>query len=174
MNVLQATASGCKPLVNGRGERPCVSLMDRVLGDDALLGRLEAVVLSARWEPKDLPLLEATIARLAGKARHVIVLGPFPIYSSNLPRLLAQAETRGQEFVAAALAPEVRETDRLFAAALAEGPANYVSIHDLLCPGESCITRTPSGVPLQWDREHLTLDGAVTLAGRLEERGLFR
>jgi peptidoglycan/LPS O-acetylase OafA/YrhL len=174
VNVLQATASGCKPLVGGRGEKPCVSLMDRVLGDDAMLSRLDAVVLSARWEPKDLPLLEATIARLAGKARHIHVLGPLPIYSSNLPRLLAQAETRGPDFVAAALSPEVRETDRLFAAALAGGPANYVSVYDLLCPADNCITRTPSGVPLQWDREHLTLDGAVTLAGRLEQRGLFR
>jgi hypothetical protein len=173
-NVLQATASGCKPLAGGRGEAPCVNLMNRMLGDKSLLSRLDAIILSAYWQPGDLPLLQETVASLAPLMGQVHVFGPIQTYGANLPRLLALAETRGEETVMDALLPDRRETDRLLAEALSSGPARYLSIHKLLCPdGHSCLTRTPSGMPLQWDDEHLTLEGAIEVFALAGKKGLF-
>ncbi len=75
--------------------------------------------------------------------------------------MLAQAETRGRGVVDAARLPDAGTTDRLFAAALHDGPARYVSLVGMLCPGGgSCLSRTADGTPLQWDDGHLTLQGA--------------
>lgn len=173
-NVLQATASGCKPLAGGRGEGPCVNLMRRILGDTDLLKRLDAIVLSARWRSEDLPLLKTTLAELSSHGRRIYVFGPVPTYDSGLPRLLALAETRGEGIVTAALLPETLETDNTFRAALRDGGARYVSLHSLLCPdGQQCLTRTGTGVPLQWDYGHLTLEGAIEVLSLAEREGVF-
>jgi len=174
LNVLQATASGCKPLSGGRGEAPCVNLMNRILGDESLIRRLDAVVISARWQSRDLPLLKDTVSRLAPLTRRVFVFGPIQTYGSNLPRLLALAETRGNEIVANSLLPDALNTDRILAAALTGGPAQYVSLYKLLCPtGQSCLTRTGNGTPLQWDYGHLTFEGAVEVLALARKEGLF-
>ena len=173
-NVLQATASGCKPLSGAKGEKPCLNLMNRILGDESLLNRLDAIVLSAYWQPRDLPMLEDTVARLAPLTGRIYVFGPIQTYGSNLPRLLALAETRGQETVTTSLLPDALDTDRVFSAAFSDGPVRYVSLHKLLCPGgQSCITRTANGTPLQWDDEHLTLDGAIEVLALARKEGLF-
>ncbi len=173
-NVLQATASGCKPLIGGAGERACIGVMNEALLNTRLLDRLDTIVLSARWQPDDLPLLRATVADLARPGLRIYVFGPIETYETSLPRLLAQAETRGSGVVEAARLPDADTTDRLFAAALHDGPARYVSLVDLLCPGgDSCLSRTADGTPLQWDYGHLTLPGARTVLSLAAQKGQF-
>lgn len=173
-NVLQATASGCKPLIGSAGEQPCIAVMNEVLLNPGLLARLDTIVLSARWEAGDLPLLRTTVAELARSGRNIYVFGPIETYGTSLPRLLAQAETRGPGFVDAARLPDAGTTDRLFAAALHDGPARYVSLVGMLCPGGgSCLSRTADGTPLQWDYGHLTLPGARTVLSLAAQKGQF-
>ena len=89
------------------------------------------------------------------------------------PRLLAQAETAGDGIVQQALLPEPRLADEALSRGLADGPARYVSLYGLLCSGGTCLTRTPQGVPLQWDYGHLTFDGALAVLALAAQKGAF-
>ncbi len=174
-NVLQATASGCKPVIEGRGERACTDIVNRVLDRFTKENRLDGIVISARWSPEDLPDLRRTIDFLASRVSRIYVMGPIVEYDGSLARLLAQVERGGD----ARLVEEARrrgraEVDAVLAAALAETPATYVSTYRLLCAADGrCATRTADGTPVQWDYGHLTGPGARMVVMNAVRAGRF-
>lgn len=163
-DVLQATASGCKPVFDQPGVPTCRALIDRALDTAVTSGTIDAVVLSARWEAADIPALLDTVGRLAPHVRRVFVAGPVVEYRESLPRLLALASLRGSSapVLDGRLAPQ-SSTDAQLRAALAGSAATYLSTYRALCPpsGAACATETADGTPVQWDYGHLTAAGAA-------------
>ncbi|MRX11108.1 acyltransferase family protein [Pseudoduganella sp. FT25W] len=165
-SVLQATHTGCRPLLPaGGGKLPaCEQFARRMLTDWLPQHPVDVVVLAGRWEARDLAQLPATIAAARRHARQVIVVGPIPQYAAALPRFLvkeaghdAGAAERGLVRAPFALDPQMR------ALASAAG-ASYVSLIDGLCQGGHCRTLAAPGVPLQFDYGHLTRDGSAVVA----------
>lgn len=174
-NVLQATASGCKPVLDGRGERPCTQIVNRVLGQFTKESRLDAIVISARWSPEDLPDLRRTIDFLAPRVSRIYVMGPIVEYDGSLARLLAQAERGGDAgLVEGARRRGRAEVDAVLSRAISEMPATYVSTYRLLCAADGqCVTRTADGTPVQWDYGHLTGPGARMVVMNAVRAGRF-
>lgn len=174
-NVMQATSTGCKPVLGGKGEKTCIDLVDMALGSFLQANRPDVIILSARWIEADIPDVERTLKTLTGRAGQVVVLGPIVEYAMPLPRLLAQvADGRDTSLLVQARLADQMRTDRDLGAAVRTSGAAYASAHDLLCAGNGTACQTTvKDVPIQWDYGHLTAEGSQLLARKLRESGVL-
>ncbi len=167
---MQATASGCRPVLPFQGEQRCVDL-DTFLVDDFLKNHhVDTIILSGRWELSDVPKAIATAALLGTYADNVIVLGPHVQYKQPLPLLLAKAASRGTDpraFANAYRQAEPAVIDQSFKKQVLPDRVRYLSFASALCQPD-CLVLSHDGLPLQFDYGHLTnagsADAAVLLA----------
>ena len=170
VNFLQATASGCRPVLGEGGEAHCVGMVRFIYQKFLPSQKPDGIIISAQWAPKDLPDLVATIGKIKPHVGKVIVIGPTVQYVQALPRLLARAITLGQDEKALAARyrhPEEAETDRLFATTLQATGADYVSAYRALCDPD-CEVWADTNVPVQFDDDHFTRQGSAYLAKRMD------
>ncbi|MEV5023806.1 acyltransferase family protein [Sphingobium sp. LMA1-1-1.1] len=161
-HVLQATAAGCKPLVNSRGDARCLALMHQVFNEHLKRIRPNMVILSARWLEKDVPDIEKTVRLIQQATPRVIVSGPIVEYDQPLPRLLARHIDR-DEPIDMHRNKQVPLVDRQLAAAMKRAHIPYFSPYASLCAPDCRLWVTP-GVPVQFDYGHLTQQGSVLIA----------
>ena len=167
-NVLQATHTGCRPLLYPAPGDACQAMMRAMLGPWLASHRPALVLLAARWQPGDLPLLQSTLADPVVRAADPVVIGPVPQYPAGLPRLLVMADARqAPDLPARSRDPQVAETDLALRRLTARMGVRYVSMADLLCNGSTCETWAAPGVPLQFDYGHFTVAGSALAADRL-------
>lgn len=172
VHVLQATASGCAPVMRDRGAARCRAVMDRVFEDFLPVQRVDGIIVAANWSERDLPDLIPTLRALARLTGRVTVIGPGPTYTDNLPRLLTRSAAKGDPAIVERERDRGRVAiDRAFARALDGEPVTYVSILSALCPHDTCVTRDDAGDPLQFDYGHFTAEGARLLVRRLQASG---
>jgi peptidoglycan/LPS O-acetylase OafA/YrhL len=174
VNVMQATASGCKPLLPLRGQPRCRSVIDTAISDLDAAGPVDEVVLVARWQYEDLARLPATISALRTHARSVVVIGPTSEYRIALPKLLAREQLAGRAGLAAQnLALGRFAVDAALGSAVERLKVEYVSQLTLICPKKACRTLTRSGIPMKFDYGHYTQAGSVEIGQQLAP-GLLR
>jgi peptidoglycan/LPS O-acetylase OafA/YrhL len=168
VNLMQATAGGCRPTwPASTKDAICEALLGDIYGSWLEARRPDLVILAARWEPSDLGELPTTIAAYRRLGVPVVILGPVPRYDQQLPRLLIAADQRRDPALPQRhRMPVARKADRALAEIAHRQGVPYVSLYGALCPADRCVTRTPAGGPLQYDGGHLTFDGS-RLAGRL-------
>ena len=170
VNFLQATASGCVPVLDTVGARRCTAMMrdmfERFIPDR----RLDAVVLSALWSEADIEPLRRTLEALDREGRRPIVLGPLPRYDVPMAMLLARAVLHDDlDEVARHRLPATASLDARMRAAVGT-LATYVSVWDAMCPNGACRLLAAPGVPMQFDYHHLTAPGADVLAAAIGAR----
>jgi peptidoglycan/LPS O-acetylase OafA/YrhL len=166
VNLMQATASGCKPLLPLSGHARCTGVISAGL---QMLEQhhISTVVVTARWQLTDLARLPATVAQLRHFADRVVVIGPTSEYSEALPKLLARGILTGQPGLAAANLDQRRfDVDAAFEATAARLGIDYVSQLALICPHRACAAYTDDGAPMKFDYGHYTAPGSLE-AGRL-------
>ncbi|MDF2603024.1 acyltransferase family protein [Sphingomonas sp.] len=167
-NVIQATASGCRPLVNGDGADVCTDLMKHVFDKLLPTGEIETVVLAGRWKPYEVSSLRDTVDWLARKNVKVVVLGPTIEYQGDFPALLARAVISGGVGTIDRLRVAEREqVEDSIGDALKGSAALYIPLHPLLCPNGKCPLLTKTGEPYHFDYGHFTLAAAREVVGRL-------
>lgn len=172
VNLQQATASGCMPLLETTGTRRCTELIRYIFEQHLPTHRPGAILLSARWRVEDLDALVATVRQLRQYSPRVIVLGPIQEYRLPLPQLLAYSLERDAPALADGLLNRQRfDCDQQMQARLHAEGLEYLSAIQQSCPGRHCRTQTPEGEPLQFDYGHLTGAGAYWLAGRWKDSG---
>jgi peptidoglycan/LPS O-acetylase OafA/YrhL len=171
VNILQATASMCRPaaLPRSRYETPmCRSLMQFVFDDFLARNKIDRILLSASWKDEDLPILSATLDILRSRGLDVTVLGPIVEYDSALPRLLADEIMHNDPSIAAAMRTAgIRERDRAMRRLVTDRGAAYVSVYDSVCRNDRCDELVDGDIPLQFDAGHLTAKGSVEVGRRL-------
>ncbi len=175
VNFLQATASGCKPLLRATGASRCTAMMREMIDRFVPDHRLEGVVIAALWDTDDVAPLAATIDTLKTHVERVIVFGPTPRYDEPAATLLAKALLHGtMDNVPSHLLDRVKPLDARMRAAIAP-IATYVSTYDAICPGGRCRLFANAGVPMQFDYNHLTKEGADRMMTtiRATDRKLF-
>ena len=172
VHFLQATASGCKPLLGTRGLGYCVDLMRQTLNDYLPTAKLDGVIFSAAWKREDAAALKTTLDYTSKFVPHVIVLGKIPSYEADLPDLLGRslAEHR-PNLVREREAPYSKELDAALETVI--DPSHFVSLVDLLCPENRCLVYASENVPLQFDRSHLTTEGSIVVAEKLARLAPF-
>mgnify|MGYP005811514441 CR=1 FL=1 len=166
-NILQATASGCKPLLGTTGEHRCEAMMAEMFQSFLPAHRLDGVIISALWRGEDLAALKATIAYLKPLVGEITVLGPTPVYDEPMATLLARSVLHGD--LASMKAHEYADVPLLDAEMRGEiAPlATYVSAYQAMCPAGACRLFAAPGVPMLFDFSHLTNEGAAVLVQRL-------
>jgi peptidoglycan/LPS O-acetylase OafA/YrhL len=170
VNLLQATATGCKPVLRDVGIRTTCASMTKFIYDDYLKNHsVDLVIMSARWGDEDIGPLSDTIRELKARGQPVAIMGPTPEFTLPLPRLLAQSiESPGTINIQTYLYPSLRELDRRIASMAEKEGVMYISLYAKLCPNSECIS-TVDGAPLYFDASHLTKTSSIFLAGRIIE-----
>ena len=172
INLLQATASGCKPLLDAPGERRCTDLMRFLFTDFIPKHRFDAILISARWRAANIDDLRRTAEALKPFAGRVVVLGPHVEYKQDLPWLVAASIVRRDPaIVERSRMSKQRRTDRLFAERLRSSGILYVSIYQAVCPDGRCRITDADGLPLAFDYGHLTPGGSLFVAQEIRKAG---
>jgi hypothetical protein len=168
-DVLQATATGCKPLLADEGGATPCAQMTRFIYEDYLRNhRVDLLVISARWGAEDLPDIAATVSGLKARGIHAVLIGPTPEYDFRLPRLLARVANGGTHVVARDhLLPEYRALDGKLRRVIEASSGAYVSPYQALCNDAGCDALA-GNAPLFYDTGHLTRQGSILLVSRLK------
>jgi peptidoglycan/LPS O-acetylase OafA/YrhL len=165
INFQQATASGCRPLMDGQGAERCIGLMRYIFEQQLPRTGSDAIVLAARWTRADVPGLLTTVARLKHFGIQIYIVGPIVEYQRKLPQLLTKSILYDDAgMVARSRSKAQKVLDEELGLALRDSGATYISAFKTLCPSEQCITLTEGGVPVQWDYGHLTKEGSQYVA----------
>lgn len=164
MQVLQATATGCKPIVGAKGDRRCVALNAHIIENwlPAHRSKIERVVIAARWDGADIHSLDATLSALAKLGVPVVVLGPHPEYLVQFPLMLAYEELSGKLLTERFLRRSQWTLDtslREMVESKHAAYAKYYSILDRVCAERVCAKQVGEA-PLLSDRDHFTREGA--------------
>ena len=175
INLMQATASGCTPLIGNPGRTTrCSQLLHFVFDEFLPRNHIEGVLLSGRFSADNVAEVRATIDTLARYADHVILLGPSPVYQHSLPRtVVISMVAHDPSRITRDLLDEPRLADTVFAARMAGSPARYFSVYQSICPADHCQVLDSGGLPVQFDNEHFTTQGSLVVALRLRASGML-
>lgn len=160
VRIVQATAAGCRPLLQGRGRPGCLEVMRRAFAT-LDFRRIDTVILSGRWFVEDRAGLIEAIRFLRARGTRVLVIGPSVEYDADLPVLIVRAAREddptlpGRTRIAERFA-----LDRTMAVAVRSAGADYGSAITPECVGNRCRTTTADGTPLHFDHSHFTPPGA--------------
>lgn len=171
INIMQATASLCRPAVvaGSRYDTPvCRTLMEFVFGDFLVHKQVDGVLLAASWKDEDLPVLSSTLQSLKSRGIDVTVLGPIVEYDAALPRLLVDGILHDTPSIASAKrTPGIRERDLAMKRMVTATGATYLSVYDAICRDDRCDELVQGNIPMQFDAGHLTAEGAIEVGRRL-------
>ncbi len=170
INLLQATANGCRPLKPYEGEEICRDLIKDIFENFIPNHKIDGLILSGRWHETDLIRFGETFNWLLRQDIDILIIGPTVEYYRNLPEVLARKEVKTDRI---AISDGVIKTkrfkvDRQLKSIIEryQGKVNYLSLIDLLCDNKSCQTTTNDDIPLVWDYGHYTLEGAEYVVER--------
>jgi len=167
MNVMQVTASGCRPVWPTAGDKRCTEVMEIGFGTLPGTGRLDRVILAGRWRADEMDGLLRAIAHVRAKGVPVTVIGPTVEYDEPMPRLLARAIARDDfALVRSGRDPERMALDREMARRVAAAGATYVSLQDLECPKTVCPLFASDGSPFHFDYGHYTLQASREIVAK--------
>jgi peptidoglycan/LPS O-acetylase OafA/YrhL len=171
VNLMQATASACRPAVERVSlldSRACPRLMQFVFNDFLVNNRVDKVLLAASWKDEDIPALSDTLETLMSRGLDVVVLGPIVEYDSALPRLLADEILHNSPSIASAMrTPGIAARDRALRRMVTAKGATYLSVYASVCREGRCDEFAEGDIPLQFDAGHLTAKGSVEVGRRL-------
>lgn len=164
VNLMQATASGCKPVTDQKTNNQCTDLMNYVYRDFIPKNKIDGVIISARWTEYDINQLISTITYLRKYTKNFYVLGPTVEYKSPLPELLAYQENGDPALASRSIVKERKVMDNELKSLTTSMKVNYISVYDLICPAGHCLEITDNGEPAAFDYGHFTLSGANYVA----------
>lgn len=166
---MQATMAGCPPQIGQQFDRlPCTRFFRQALQKLAREGRVDAVLLAANWQRKDVDRIGATLDRLKKMGLPVILIGPMPRYDAPLPRLMFFADARNDPgLVDRHFDDATWAIDRYMRHVAARHGIAYLSPLDTLCPHHRCQRTDDRGLPIQFDYLHLTRAGSEQLMAGL-------
>jgi peptidoglycan/LPS O-acetylase OafA/YrhL len=170
-NVMQATASGCKPVLHQRPRQQphCAAIMDYVLKEYLPKHRVDGVLIEAIWDDDDMASLGETLTYLGQLNVPVILCGPILEYDSPLPRLLAMSISHNDPLLPSRHRIQTLKSLDVKMDGLARDTWHvpYVSMIKLFCREDTCTEYAAPDVPLQSDYGHLTKAGSVLAARRI-------
>jgi peptidoglycan/LPS O-acetylase OafA/YrhL len=171
INLMQATASICRPVVMAGSRYPtpaCRALIEFVFSDFLVHNNVDGVLLAASWKDEDLPVLSSTLQLLKSRGIGVTVLGPIVEYDAALPRLLVDGILHDTPSLASAKrTPGIRERDLAMKRMVTATGATYLSVYDAVCRDDRCDELVQGNIPMQFDAGHLTAEGAIEVGRRL-------
>lgn len=164
----------------------CLKMSSYVFGDFLQHHQVDSVILSAHWEESMFPELARTVAWIQQRGMKVIVIGPSMEYDTS-PTSVFISAIRGnrQPNLDQHQIPEPQHIDRAMAVLVrSQMNARYISAFEDLCDQGSsaasgklsqatpkCLMFAAPNVPLIWDTNHFTAQGAIAYATVMRNRG---
>lgn len=173
-NLLGATSSGCFPVLGAPSKfnKNCDENNKRALKEIERL-KPDTVILDGRWvyaeqEAFDLErALAATVDYLLTKNLRVVVIGPSPEWLPSLSQLLLQESFARGGIIPDRMLDASQEKGRLLDKNLSQAlngkGAKYISLYQMLCNADGCMTTVPRGDRSElmvYDFGHLTVPAA--------------
>jgi hypothetical protein len=161
INFLQASASGCLPLLHDTGGAArCTELFNFIYHEWLPLHakKIDTVLISARWEARNSADLVALYDLINGLGLRLVILGPTPEFQIPLPNILAFKEIYRWNLTNSLLKKDRFAVDDMFKSSLPE-KIDYYSTVDRLCKNGKCSLEL-NGFPTFFDKDHLTEIGA--------------
>lgn len=170
VNLRQLTFGGCPPLLTSMSLREpgCRKVTEAVFSAVSRT-HYDVILMSARWHPDDMAALERTIRYLKPLADRIVLFGPIVEYRANLPEILKDNDRPHRVVAKYQIVPDVE--DLRMENLAREYDLDYVSMIDLMCPGETCMIFDANRDPIQWDNGHLTPRASVQLMDRAKAKG---
>ena len=168
INLMQATAASCKPVISQNVDNPCSHLMKYIFEDFIVHNRIDGIIISARWKKGDLNALISTVKSIKQYVPKIYILGPTVEYNGLLPDLLAYQENSHSFLLSKMVNKSIEPIDLLFQEKLKEMNINYISVYHIFCTSNDvCLAVTSTGEPSAFDYGHLTLDGSRYAASKI-------
>ncbi len=161
--ITQVTASGCRPILQYKGEDRCTDLIKWAYKELIIDKHFDTIILSARWSMNERENLVETVNMLLNHTNQVVILGHTMEYLQPLPRLLAKLpEDKDTRLIykTAGKYQELFTIDEFIKSSFTMKGVKYISILDILCNKNGCITTTPEDIPIAFDYGHFTHEGA--------------
>ena len=168
MSLAQVATSACRPAIDSfdltvrerRCEKTNLYAMESIRG---LRPALVILAQSTAHVHTDWTRIAARVIELG--ARHVLVVGPFPMWRPGLPAIVGEHHLRDSaQYIRTGLDHEMFAVDQLVASAVSGGPnMTYVSLLARLCRDGACLGRVPDEGDLDLmvlDSGHLTPKGS--------------
>jgi len=174
VNVMQANAPGCKPVIHPTGYSECAKLMNFIYYDYLARHKVDELLLEARWFPEDLNGLAETILWAKNHGVPVTLFGPVPEWDTDLPRLEAYSVAWSRPKLASrhrVMKQEILDA-KLSVLAANAWQIPYVSVYQAICPGENCdeFVDRDGKIPIAFDTDHLSKAGSLMVVRRLINR----
>ena len=163
-NIMQATSSGCLPILNTVGERRCVDIWNLATLTFLPKNSVDLVILSGRWGRGDGSRAFGTAKYLLKFSKKVLIIGPNEEFTTMMPRAIIKASIMGDmSLVHRFENPLPREVDKEFAFLARLNPAIvYISFFKTMCT-PVCPIFSSTGDPLDFDNNHLSLSASIDL-----------
>ncbi|OAI26371.1 MULTISPECIES: acyltransferase family protein [Methylomonas] len=174
VNFLQASASGCKPVLNSTGEKRCTDLITFIFTEYLSKQHFfDTIIISGRWQKQDISAAITTADWLTKFANQVIISGPINEYYQPLPRILAKALANNEnesEYLNKYRNTSPREVDNEFLRALLPRGVSYLSVYKIMSEPTWKVWASDQ-MPMQFDYGHLTKLGSELLikSSKLDE-----
>lgn len=160
VNIMQATSSGCRPLIDANGAKRCTDL--RTWAFDFIKNNpIDAIIIGGRWQLDEMKYVSNTLEYLKSISPNVILIGPTVEYKGELPALLSRSILSEQKFnFDKYLIKDRFMMDNAMRAEAMNAKVNYISVLDSECDKDECSLFAKDGMLMQFDYGHLTLSGA--------------
>ena len=177
-NILQASATPCKPFIHPVGSDDCKQLFQFIYQSYLPANPVQGLYIEVRWGEADFAGLGETIAWAKSRQLPVVLFGNVPEYDAPLPRILAYSISWNQpNLVASHREPSSEALDKK----LADLAANtwhvpYVSLYKAVCDRGSCqeYADTERQTPLMTDGDHFSRQGALHIMQKVIAAGELR
>ena len=175
VNVMQATAAGCRPTLEQVmfASENCTGLTNYIYNDYLSSHHVDRVLIADRWQMRDLMPLSHALDWMKARSIPVVVFGPMVQYDAALPRLLAISIRGNNPSIPDEHRVDEGELESALARLAQEKGVQYVSLTHSLCGPKSC-QEFAGDVPLQFDYGHLTKEGSVLVAQKVSETNDLR
>lgn len=173
INLAQAMASGCLPVLNAQGQSQCKDLINYIYKDylPEHAAKYDAVIISGHWigaanKEALVKDLRATIRFLHDLHLKTVILGQTESYSIPYPFIVAWGYQLNKKLDNLFIQPETGVFNDYLRQNLKD---DYVDIYNQ----DSIPGILANGVPYIFDKDHLSKEGAVLRVRKMFEQPLF-
>lgn len=182
-NVLLRGTDGCLPIFDNVMRSRCKNSNDYIMKEWEQI-KPQKLVFDAKWAARGYydahRKLNITITKLrAAGIDDIVVIGPLPIWKSNLPTILATKYIHSGKLLNRIKPPDYKRllnVDREMAELCKQWNVSYISPVQLLCNKDGCLTMTsddPASV-MTFDSNHLTGNASDYLVSRFKDDPAFK
>lgn len=169
--LTQVTSSGCTPIMPYQGIQRCTELMYWAYNTLIPSKHYDTIILSAHWGYVNHQGIVDTVKYLQKYTNRIVVLGPSMQYTQPLPRLLVElkeGEDSNLIYKKAGKLKQLHLIDYAMEHYFRLNKVTYISTLNILCNERGCKSITENGTPVNFDKSHLTNEGAYYILKKIE------